>query len=196
MAGVSPEPTNPYAPPLNDATTTASKLAPTLDGSRLRFGKGAELPKVCVGCGTKTRVRYKSQDFEYVPAVVWLTIPFIGVLAAFLLRSTSRRARVRVPRCKSCERREASIAVLRGPAAIGIVVLLLIAATLAGNGLPIAGAIVALLTVLVGIVTFRRWLGGGIRATHIDEHTVTLHGIHPAALVAITTSHPPAASAN
>ncbi len=177
-----------YAPPLHEATNdVAAGLAPTLDGPRLRFGKAVELPRVCVSCGATTRVRYKSEDFEYIPPVVWLAFPFIGVLFALLLRSTSRRARVRIPRCRSCERREASIKVLRGPAILGLVVVLLIAATLAGNGLPVSGGIVAVLAVPVFVLSYRRWLGGDIRASYIDEGTVTLGGIHPAALVALTT---------
>jgi hypothetical protein len=189
---VTSEPTNPYAAPSHEATNdVVADLAPSLEGSRLRFGRAVELPRVCVGCGTRTRVKYKTEDFECISPVVWLAFPFIGVLAAFL-RPASRRARVRIPRCRSCEGREARIKVLRGPAGLGLVVVLLIAATLAGNGLPVSGGIVAGLAVPLFVIGFRRWLSGGIRASYIDEGTVTLRGIHPATLSAMTT--PPTAS--
>lgn len=188
--------TNPYAPPSHAARNdAATDLEPIVDGPRLRFGMAVELPRVCVGCGTRTRVRYKSEDFEYIPPAVRLAFPFIGVLAAVLLRAASRKARVRIPRCRSCEEREATVKVLRGPAILGLVVVLLIAATMAGNRLPVSGGIVALMALPVFVVSFRRWLGGGIRASYIDEDTVTLHGIHPAALVALTTPHRPSAEA-
>lgn len=192
--GMTSHSTNPYAPPSQDAKNdAATDLEPIVDGPRLRFDKAVELRRVCVGCGTRTRVKYTLEDFEYIPPVVWLAFPFIGVLAALLLRSASRKARVRIPRCRSCEAREATVKLLRGPATLGVVVVLLIAATMAGNGLPVSGGIVALMALPAFVMSFRRWLGGGLRASYIDEDTVTLHGVHPAALVALTTPKHPSA---
>jgi len=39
----------------------------------------------------------------------------------------------------------------------------------------------------VFVLSYRRWLGGRVRPAYIDEDTVTLRGVHPAALVALTT---------
>lgn len=184
---------NPYAAPSREATNeasneTATALQPVVDRSRLRFGRAIELPRVCVGCGALKFVKYTQQELQYVPPVLWLAFPIFGVFTALLAGAVTRKASVRIPRCRSCEAREAKVRVLRGPAALVLVVALLIAATLAGNGFPVSGALVAVVSVPAFALGYRRWLGGGVSASYIDEGTITLSGIHPAALQAMTKS--------
>lgn len=162
-------------------------LAPVRAGRDLRMGSAAHLPQVCVGCGTRKGIRYVAQDFRYVPFVFYLVFPFIGVLALFFGALVRRSARIAIPRCPRCTQTAARSQNMVGPLTVGVVVLLFASATLAGNGLPLLGAVVAVVGIALFAIVYLRWIRI-VYAAHIEDGVVTLRGIHEDALAKIAAS--------
>lgn len=182
---------NPFATPKAvSAEPERAGLAPIRDGRLLRFGTAVRLPKICVGCGSRKRVSYADQDFVYVLPIVYLVAPFIGVLSYVFGRAIQRKARVAIPRCPRCAKSASRSAALTGPLSVGAIVFLFAAVTFAGNGLPVVGAITAIVGVVVFTLSYRRWVRL-LWAAQIDRDVITLRGVHDAALAQIAgTSNP------
>jgi len=176
------EPTiNPYAAPRAEAAPkkAGADLLPMSDGPRLRFGTAVKLAKVCVHCGTRERVKRKAEQFSYVPPVLYLGFPFVAWITAIFVRAATKRATIAIPRCRVCEERVAFKKSLVGPASIAFIVMFFAAATLAGNGLVTAGIVVALVSIAVYLIAYRRWFAQELSVASIVDDVITCAAFIP-----------------
>lgn len=170
---------NPYQPPREPPLPVPPAVE--RDGKLVRLARTTKLPRVCVGCGTDHEVLYAKQEFSFTPAPVY-ALGLFGLLGVAFAKTLARTARLRVPRCASCKKLADLAKVVLGPVIIAWLVVGLGAATAAGNGAPGIGLGILIVGTALAGAAFWSWARPRLWAAHIDETTITLKGIHPAAL--------------
>ena len=141
-------------------------------------------------CGAKKRVKFEKETVYLVSPIAWVSLLFgLSALVAFKLFASAglvKMAPLELPRCESCIALRERAAMFQGPILIGFIVGLLAAATLAGNGFPVAGIVVAVISFVWVFFAAPRWGSPKrVKATRIDDEEIVLSGVHADALDAI-----------
>jgi hypothetical protein len=191
-AGPPPQSLRPnlYAPPTAPLAPSASGHASTIvEGNRLRLPLGLPLPNLCVKCGRADGLTIRPQPFRWVSPWTSLFLVF-GVLPGVVLQSLlTKRVRLSLPICPSCDSRWsranlASKLALYGPLAIAAAGGVL--GALASWGPPIAVVTFLLLlpALLIGpaVVHFFLVRPRSLRTTRIDSDAITLVGLSQSVL--------------
>lgn len=151
-----------------------------VEGRDLHVLDGTRLPRMCMGCGNTRRLREEEHLVEWRPAgaLFLLSLGWIGRLLAGTLQRT---ARLTYSTCKGCRSRTRNADDLFKLLIVGMVVVLLAAATVGLNGYPVQGVIIAVVgLVAAGLGGYAIARGrGSMRVTYIHSNgTVTMRGVH------------------
>lgn len=164
-------------------------------GEDLAVLQGALLPMCCVKCGARERLVPRDHTFSWTPPWIWAFLPF-GVLIPVILSAVlTKRARLRLPLCESCNRRWSAAILIAVFTVIGFLVGLVGGIALIANDLVVPGLLLLLGTVVapfvIGPVVTRPRL---LRARRIDNGWITIRGMHPEARQA-SLDHQPSQAA-
>ena len=155
-------------------------------GDVLVVEKNADLPAVCMKCGTQENIVRRQAKFSWTP--VWarflVLVCMIGAVVAILL--TTKRGQLSLPLCARCNGRwSGAIAALVG----SIVALLVSVFGVGAFDEPAIGAalcclvLVGFVVILAGVVKPRT-----LQVQKIDDHVIELKGVHPIACRVFTGS--------
>jgi hypothetical protein len=183
----------PNLPPLPGALAWSGQLVGTPQMARagvdeqIHVAQGALLPMCCVKCGARQPLVPRDVTFVWTPPWIWAFLP-LGVLIPVVLSAVlTRRARLRLPLCESCNRRWSTGVLIGVATALGLVGGLVGGIALMVNDLVPAGLALlctgVLAPFLIGpLVTRPRFL----RAKRIDERGwITIAGMHADARTAL-----------
>lgn len=175
---------NPYAPPEDDAPPERRKrrkrdrYEARLVGDSLVVSRDAELPSVCLKCGTRDDIVRRDAKFQWTP--VWARFLVFCVIGAIIMLATTKRASLHVPLCARCNARWGAARAV----AIGGVIAL-VASFLwmrFGDEQPLFGLGLLLAAVAAFVVTAVVYVRPRtLQAKRIDDAEITLKGVAPAA---------------
>jgi hypothetical protein len=192
------QPINPYAPPQQQYPGAAPYMPPPggffaqASGKNIVFAKTAYLPDVCVKCAVQHPIMRRRKNYVFVP-IHGRLFGIIGMLI------TQKKATLDVPICPACNARHSQtvlvmwlVAIL--PFLLGLVLIVAGAAT-DTDALAGFGAIVMFGTLIASLIVFLTWAANRMlpQAIHIDDQTITLARVAPAAIQHIlhAAAHPP-----
>lgn len=151
-----------------------------VQGRELEVPTGGRLPRICTSCGGTRRLREEEHHVEWRPAGGVILIAF-GVVGRGLSETLRRTALLTYSTCKECLRRQRDARDYGKLAILGVVLLLLVAATAGLNGYPRAGVATAAVSVgVVALVSARlaRW-ARAVTVSYIHSNgMVSLRGVH------------------
>ncbi len=153
--------------------------APRVQGNLLVLPRAAQLPPVCVQCGQPAG-RYLPIKYAWLNPPLYLLI-FLGLVGWIVMAVLTKSAQVQIPLCES----HIGMRKQRTIAAIALLVACLPLGILIGNVIPGDagvgwGMLVGLVLFFAGLVAVK--LRNPLGATHIDDYTVTLRGVHSSIL--------------
>lgn len=174
---------NPYEAPKGsgggELPARRGKYYARLEGDKLVVQKDAELPAVCMKCGTHDGIMRRKAKFQWTPVWARVLIPFCWPAGLVAMLVTTKRGQLDVPLCVPC-----NVRWTQAIAAIVVGVVLLVGGVFAirafdepGAGFLVLG--VAFVAFLVLAVAFAR--PRMLIADPIDEANLTLKGVHPGA---------------
>lgn len=176
------DPANPYAPPASKGRVPRSPAGQAhLQGALLVVSKTASLPGVCLKCAGPPDLR-RRHVFQFTPPWVYALLPFCGLIALVLMFALRKTAALEVPLCNLCNERwrSGTLAFVIATVALFLSVLAFRAEGLRTGVVVFGVALAAFLGVLLAFVRPRV-----IRAVAIDDATLTLRGVSPAAAEAV-----------
>jgi len=194
---------NPYAPP--QAPYGAFPVGPPgylappprVDGQLVTIAKSYALPPLCVKCALPGDLRARWQAFAWFPSWTYFLL-LLGLLPLVIVQMVlTKRARLALPLCGSCNSRWTTARVVRS---LAFLVPIVVGLGLAFAGLATDHGLVAAFGVLlffpgilvvipIDLIFVRPRI---LRAVFIDDHVVTLRGVSPQVLD-VLSPRPPAA---
>jgi hypothetical protein len=163
----------------------------TVEGDRVQWPLALALPNVCVKCGRTEGLAAREQRFRWVPPWTAFFL-LVGLLPGAILQTLlTKRARLSLPICPSCNSRWSSAVLasrlaLWGPLAITAVGCVLGVATNWGGIVAGAALLLLLPALLIGpaLVYFVMMRPRSLRTTRIDSRAITLACLSPTVLEA------------
>ena len=148
-------------------------------GDVLIVPKNADLPNVCMKCGTQENIVRRQGKFSWTPVWARLLVLVCTVAAIVAILITTKRGQLSMPLCAPCNARwSGAIAAL-----VGVVVALIVGIMCLGAfdqpaiGIGLFFAILAgFIGVMVSVVKPRI-----LQVHKIDDQVIELKGVHPTA---------------
>jgi hypothetical protein len=181
---------NPYAPPGQQQQPTvhgyrtAGGYAAWPDGKGIAVQKDAALPPVCVKCGMHGNQR-RNQQFVWTPPwvfIIFFVSPIIGAIVAMVVQ---KKGRLQLPLCDACFSRWKMGTLIIVGGVLYMLVAIFAGIIIAANEWPEIGVpilISSLVFLIVAIVVANKRF---LRASKVDDHMITIPGIHANAVQAI-----------
>lgn len=178
---------NPYTPPQHDDLERL--LLPgraSWDGTQLIIPRQFSFPRVCLKCGSEAVNTRRTQRFAYTPMWARLLVLVCWPGAVVAMALTTKRITLELPLCDPCHARWQKARNLSIGMVIGLVVIILGSVFVTGGSRSEGAALVLPLLIILLVVGFALGMSKVIRpnvlqAKKIDDESVTLLGVHPAA---------------
>jgi hypothetical protein len=186
MSDETKHPRNPYAPPTVDASMAAADERGTIT-----FEGTDRLPKICLRCGVKRGVKRRPLRLEWISPVayLWLVLGLLPYLIARLVMQ--RTAQVQLPFCDPCNVAWSNRTLARGALIAAGAVLAIVTLAVGLNGAPMVGGALAVASI-AGILFARQRLLSLLRPRlgRIDRSgMVVLDGVSGVAAAAIAAMY-------
>ena len=180
---------NPYAAPSGGASIEQRRefIAHRI-GHNLVVEKNAALPDVCVKCGSDDVAERRKQDFAFTPQWVMMLVVISPLIAGIAMLITQKRGTLHLPLCSDCAYRWRRAVSRVRMAALWMVAAIVIALVCAANDegfLAVIFGISSIVPLIVVGVNNRKWT---MKSIKVDQSTITLADVHPAAIEAILES--------
>ncbi len=153
-------------------------------GDVLVVQKNAELPPVCMKCGTRDNIVRRQLKLSWTPVWARLSVLVCTLVGLIAMLVTTKRAQLAAPLCAPCNARwSAAIAAIVG----GVVALIVGMMSMGAFDEPAIGGLVffvvlaGFIGLMVGVVKPRT-----LQVAKIDDHVIELKGVHPVACRAFT----------
>jgi hypothetical protein len=171
---------NPYEAPRPSAEGPSAgrargKYYAALDGEKLVVQKDAELPSVCLKCGSHDGILRRKAKFQWTPVWARILVPFCWPAGLIAILATTKRGTLDVPLCGSCNARWSQAV---GAIVVGVVALVAGIFAIRAFDEPATGFIVffvalaGFLGLAIGFARPRMLI-----ADKIDEANLTLKGV-------------------
>ena len=192
-SGDEPGDRNPYAPPgaappPGDAPEPdgpkkkkkkkRARYSARFEGNVLVLSRDAELPSVCLKCGTHDGILRRKHNFQWTP--VWSRLLLVcGLIGIIVMSITRKHASLEVPLCSACNQRwtAARNAAIAGVVAIVLAVVFMRTRDDPRSALVVVGVAIAAFLGVLGLFVRPRML----QVDRIDATELHLKGFHTAA---------------
>jgi len=158
-----------------------------LDGAYVVVAHSRPLPRVCVLCGARKKLRLRAVSFDPSANGGLMVGPVWVLVAGALLEAAQRTLNGPPPppfeywSCEPCERHGMNVRHVTSGLKIGVGVALLATATAGFNGAPIVAAVIFALSAAVLGFAWRKYGRGHRFAIDLRQDGVGLRDLHPAA---------------
>lgn len=180
---------NPYAPPGEGEPEkhrrgghgryTASMTGKA--GQTLVLSRDAEVPAVCMKCGSKQGIVRRLTQFQWTP--VWARFMMFCIIGLVVMLVTTKRAAMHVPLCATCNDRWSAARTVTIIGVLGLVAGFIAMRTLDDHALGIALLFLGVGAFLILSITYVR--PRVVRAKRIDATSLQLDGVDPKAAAEI-----------
>jgi hypothetical protein len=157
-------------------------------GDVITLSKFAQWPQACVKCGTQAGLVPRVQKYAWFPQWTYALL-FLGLIPAAIIQAIlTKRAQITHAVCAPCGSKWTMARVmyvlsLLGPVFGGIAIMMLGVAANTGAVVAIGGLLLFPgILIFPTIVHFAMVRPNTLRATFMDDHTISLAGVSPAVL--------------
>lgn len=180
---------NPYAPPRDGDGEPTQKTTRTkkkrgrysarYEGNVLVVSRDADLPSVCMKCGTHDGIMRRSANFQWTPMWARMLVPLCALGGLIAMSITRKMATLAVPLCTSCNGKWTAgrNAIIAGVVAIVLAFVYVRTVDDPKGALGVLGIVVVAFLGLAFFFARPRML----QVDKIDDREIHLKGFHTAA---------------
>jgi len=197
------QPYNPYAPPqpqYPQAQAPQPYGAPPpgwgvpayqIVGTNLVAMSGAPLPDVCLKCGARANLVRKRKRFQWVPQWTYVLLVLSLLFGAIAMAIMQKRGTLDIPLCEPCKSRWTHATVAIVLTVLGILLVLplggVMVAVLPEDVAPLIAILFVLAWLVAVVIVSRVYVRARtVWAKRIENNYITVAGVHPEALAALT----------